>query len=59
MTTIATSRTDATGTEHNPLGVHGIDHIEFFVNDAEQWAQLPRAGCWGCAAVRRGMLRRA
>lgn len=26
------------GSRHNPLGIHGIDHIEFFVNDAEQWA---------------------
>src|SRR2546425_9784508 len=23
---------------HNPLGVKGIDHIEFFVDDAEKWA---------------------
>ena len=27
-----------TGSEHNPLGVHGIDHLEFFVDDAERWA---------------------
>ena len=25
---------------HNPLGVHGIDHIEFFVDDAKAWAQF-------------------
>ncbi len=24
--------------EFNPLGVRGIDHIEFIVNDAEEWA---------------------
>src|SRR5665213_3558105 len=22
----------------NPLGIRGIDHLEFFVNDAAQWA---------------------
>jgi 4-hydroxyphenylpyruvate dioxygenase len=32
-------RPGAGGAEHNPLGVRGIDHIEFFVDDSEQWAQ--------------------
>lgn len=27
------------GREDNPLGIRGIDHIEFFVNDAEAWAE--------------------
>ncbi|HYG74003.1 MAG TPA: 4-hydroxyphenylpyruvate dioxygenase [Planctomycetota bacterium] len=25
---------------HNPLGVKGIDHIEFFVDDVEKWAEF-------------------
>src|SRR5579862_359503 len=24
----------------NPLGIRGIDHIEFFVDDAERWARF-------------------
>jgi 4-hydroxyphenylpyruvate dioxygenase len=26
------------GTPHNPLGIKGVDHIEFLVDDAEAWA---------------------
>lgn len=39
VSTVPTSHRDAIGNEHNPLGIRGIDHIEFFVNDAEQWAR--------------------
>ncbi|HQY89033.1 MAG TPA: VOC family protein, partial [Tepidisphaeraceae bacterium] len=27
------------GTPDNPLGIRGIDHLEFFVDDAEAWAE--------------------
>jgi 4-hydroxyphenylpyruvate dioxygenase len=36
---------------HNPLGVKGIDHVEFFVDDAEKWANYYLKGY--------GMYRRA
>lgn len=29
---------------HNPLGIRGIDHIEFFVEDAEKWADYYTRG---------------
>ncbi len=38
VSTAATPRREAVGSDHNPLGIRGIDHIEFFVNDAEKWA---------------------
>ena len=27
-------------TDYNPLGIKGVDHIEFIVDDAEQWARF-------------------
>lgn len=34
--------------DHNPLGIRGIDHIEFFVDDVEQWAKYHETclGMW-------------
>ena len=37
-TAIASRLNDVAGCRYNPLGIQGIDHIEFFVDDAVQWA---------------------
>ena len=37
-TAIQSPAAAATNSRDNPVGIRGIDHIEFLVNDAEQWA---------------------
>lgn len=37
MSSATTSHDEAVN--HNPLGVRAIDHVEFFVDDVEQWAE--------------------
>jgi 4-hydroxyphenylpyruvate dioxygenase len=39
LMTTALSQAAATSAVHNPLGVKGIDHLEFIVNDADQWCE--------------------
>ncbi|MCZ7646990.1 MAG: 4-hydroxyphenylpyruvate dioxygenase [Planctomycetota bacterium] len=34
----ASAAPESAGVVHNPLGLRGIDHLEFFVDDAERWA---------------------
>jgi 4-hydroxyphenylpyruvate dioxygenase len=38
--TALTKPLPASTTADNPLGIRGIDHIEFFVDDAENWAEF-------------------
>ena len=39
--------------DYNPLGIRGIDHIEFFVDDAERWAEFHER-CLGMRRRSRG-----
>lgn len=39
--------------DYNPLGIRGIDHIEFFVDDAEKWAEFHER-CLGMCRRSRG-----
>jgi len=39
------------GSDYNPLGIRGVDHLEFYVNDADAWARYHEE--------RLGMYRRA
>src|SRR3954451_8845884 len=32
------TRKDTKRTDYNPLGIKGVDHLEFLVNDANAWA---------------------
>ena len=32
------TRHDHSGSSYNPLGIKGVDHIEFFVDDVDAWS---------------------
>src|SRR5689334_6844261 len=38
--------------DYNPLGVRGVDHIEFLVNDAEEWARYHESKLGMCRRAR-------
>ncbi len=52
-TAISSPPSSSDAKDHNPLGIRGIDHLEFFVDDVEKWAEFHER-CLGMCRRSRG-----